>query len=104
IYSGIIDRDLAVATRTIRGGTAFGIWPFNRYRRIELFGGLLQYRENFNDPDIESYSQQYQIDNFGRPLLRSGTFMPLGVSYVQETTVFREFGPLSGNTVRLSYE
>ncbi len=30
--------------------------------------------------------------------------MPLGVAYVQETTVFREFGPLSGNTMRLSYE
>jgi outer membrane protein assembly factor BamA len=30
--------------------------------------------------------------------------VPLGVSFVQETTVFREFGPLSGNTMRLSYE
>ncbi len=30
--------------------------------------------------------------------------MPLGVSYVQETTVFREYGPLAGNTVRLGYE
>ena len=26
---------LATATRTIQGGTAFGIYPFNRYRRIE---------------------------------------------------------------------
>ena len=39
-FSGIIDRDFAVATRTVRGGTAFGIWPFNRYRRVEVFGGL----------------------------------------------------------------
>jgi outer membrane protein assembly factor BamA len=30
--------------------------------------------------------------------------MPFGVAYVQETTVFREFGPLAGNTMRLSYE
>jgi hypothetical protein len=30
--------------------------------------------------------------------------VPLGVSYVQETTVFREFGPLSGNTMRLRFE
>ena len=28
--------------------------------------------------------------------------MPLGVTFVQETTVFREFGPLAGNTMRLS--
>ncbi len=27
--------------------------------------------------------------------------MPLGVTFVQETTVFREFGPLAGNTMRL---
>ena len=27
---------------------------------------------------------------------RSGTYVPLGVNFVQETTVFREFGPLAG--------
>ena len=30
--------------------------------------------------------------------------MPFGISYVQETTVFREYGPLAGNTVRIGYE
>ena len=30
--------------------------------------------------------------------------MPLGVAFVQETTVFREFGPLAGNTMRLAYD
>ncbi|MBI4887655.1 MAG: PD40 domain-containing protein [Acidobacteria bacterium] len=106
IYSSLIaaDRDLAVATRTVRGGTAFGIWPIDRYRRVELFGGLLQYREEFNDPSLQTYSEQYQSQQFGRQLFRSGTYIPLGVNYVQETTVFREFGPLAGNTMRLSYE
>jgi hypothetical protein len=103
-FSGIIDRDLSVATRTVRGGTAFGIWPFNRYRRVEVFGGMLQYRESFNDPSLQDLSQQYQVDNFGRQLLRSGTYVPFGVNFVQETTVFREFGPLAGNTLRVSYE
>jgi outer membrane protein assembly factor BamA len=37
-------------------------------------------------------------------LFNSGNALPLGVSLIQETTVFREFGPLAGNTVRLSYE
>jgi hypothetical protein len=104
VYSGYVDRDLSVATRTIRGGTAFGIWPFNRYRRVEVFGGMLQYRESFNDPNLQDYSQGYQIDQFGRQLFRSGTYVPLGVNFVQETTVFREFGPLAGNTMRVSYE
>ena len=49
-FSGVIDRDLSIATRTIRGGSAFGIWPFNRYRRVELTGSFQQYTENFNDP------------------------------------------------------
>jgi hypothetical protein len=103
-FAGIIDRDLSIATRTVRGGTAFGIWPLNRYRRIELFGGMLQYRENFNDPALDAESQRFQEQQFGQQILRQGTYLPFGVNYVQETTVFREFGPLSGNTVRVSYE
>jgi hypothetical protein len=103
-FSGYIDRDFSVATRTVRGGTAFGIWPFNRYRRVEVFGGMLQYRESFNDPNLQDYSVGYQEEQFGRQLLRSGTYIPLGINFVQETTVFREFGPLAGNTMRLSYE
>ena len=103
-YSQIVDRDYAVATRTVRGGTAFGIWPFNRYRRLEVFGGMTQYRENFNEPGLNEESQRYQEEQFGQQILRQGTYMPLGIAYVQETTVFREFGPLSGNTMRFSYE
>ena len=34
----------------------------------------------------------------------SGQYMPFGVAFVQETTVFREYGPLAGNTVRIGYE
>jgi hypothetical protein len=103
-FSGFIDRDLSIATRTVRGGTAFGIWPFNRYRRVEVFGGMLQYRESFNDPTLQDLSLDYQVDQFGQPLFRSGTYVPFGVNFVQETTVFREFGPLAGNTVRASFE
>jgi hypothetical protein len=103
-FSGIIDRDLAVATQTSRGGTVFGIWPFNRYRRVELFGGVVNYSERFEDPALEEYSRTYQEAQFGRRLLNNGTMVPFGMAFVQETTVFREFGPLAGNTVRLSYE
>jgi outer membrane protein assembly factor BamA len=37
-------------------------------------------------------------------LFADGQFMPIGVSFVQETTIFREFGPLAGNTVAIGYE
>ncbi len=103
-FSGLIDRDFATATRTIQGGTAIGIYPFNRYRRIELSGGYNHYSESFNDPNLEEYSQDYQQEQFGRTLFNNGSMMPFGVAFVQETTIFREFGPLSGSTMRLAYE
>jgi hypothetical protein len=102
--SQFIDRDLATATRTIQGGTAFAIYPFNRYRRIELFGGFSRYNESFNDPLVAAESQVYQQQQFGRNLFNNGYMMPIGAAFVQETTIFREFGPLSGSTMRLSYE
>ena len=103
-FSGIIDRDLAVATTTVRGATAFGIWPFNRYRRVEISGGVVHSNERFEDVGLQQYSQQYQEQQFGRQLLNNGTMVPFGLAFIQETTIFREFGPLAGNTVRLSYE
>ena len=103
-FSGIIDRDFAIATTTTRGATVFGIWPFNRYRRVEVSGGVTNYNERFQDPGLQDYSQEFQQQRFGRQLLNNGTMMPFGVTFVQETTVFREFGPLAGNTVRLSLE
>ena len=93
-----------MATQTSRGGTAFAIWPFNRYRRLEISGGVVNYKEEFEDPGLEQYSQEYQEAQYGRQLLNNGTMAPIGLTFVQETTVFREFGPLAGNTVRLGYE
>jgi outer membrane protein assembly factor BamA len=104
LYSGFIDRSLAQATTTLQGGTAFGIYPMNRYRRLELSAGLLQYKQSFNDPSLQQTSDRYQQAQFGRSLLQNGYFMPLGAALVEETTVFREFGPLAGRTMRLSYE
>jgi hypothetical protein len=102
--SQFIDRDLATATRTIQGGTAFAIYPFNRYRRVEVFGGFNRYQESYNDPTVEQFANDYQQQQYGRLLFNNGNMIPLGVAFVQETTIFREFGPLSGSTMRLSYE
>lgn len=103
-YNGLIDRDLAVATRTVRGGSAFAIYPFNRYRRLEVSGGLVQYNEQFDNPALGEISSDFQEQQFGRQLFNNGTMVPLSVAFVQETTIFREFGPLAGSTMRLAYE
>ena len=104
VYSGFIDRDLAIATRTIRGGSAIGIYPLDRYRRLELSGGVMQLNEEYNDPSVQQAAQDYQTQLYGAPVFRNGTIVPFGVSFVQETTVFREFGPLAGSTMRLAYD
>src|SRR5512132_241419 len=39
-YYGFISRDLAIATRTARGGAAFGIYPLSKYSRLELSAAL----------------------------------------------------------------
>ncbi len=79
-FSGLIDRDFAVATRTVRGGSAFGIWPLDRYRRLELFGGVLQVPARSSTTRRSSSSpRSTRQEQFGRQLFRNGTFVPLGV-------------------------
>jgi Tol biopolymer transport system component len=102
--AGLIGRDQAVATRSVRGGTAFGIYPIDRFRRIEFSAGLIQLNERYNDPQLEQDAADYQEQNFGQQIFRNGTVVPFSVAFVQETTVFREFGPLAGSTMRLSYD
>ena len=99
-----LDRDDAVATQSARGATAFGIYPFNRYARLQFSGGLLNFRQEYNLAGLQDIADDFQEEQFGRRLFSSGNMMPLGVEYIQETTVFREYGPLAGNTVRLAYE
>ena len=99
-----ISRDDALAVRSVRGGSGFAIYPFDRFRRLEFSAGVFNYKESFDNEALQQSSDDYQQENFGTTLFRNGTFLPLGISYVQETTVFREYGPVAGNTMRLSYE
>ena len=103
-YTPFIDRDLAIATRTVRGGSAIGIYPLDRYRRVEFSGGIVQLNEEYNDPDVQQTAEQYQRAQYGTAVFRNGTLVPFGVSFIQETTVFREFGPLAGSTMRVAYD
>ena len=101
---GFLSRDDAIATRRTVGGSAFAIYPFDRFRRLELSAGLFNSRETFNNPALQDEANTFQEQQFGQLLFRDGTFLPLGIAYVQETTVFRPYGPLSGNTLRVGYE
>jgi len=99
-----IDRDQAEAVQSQKGGTAFAIYPFNRYNRVELFGGYSHVSERYTDPALQDLADQYQANEFGTSLFRNGHMMPLGVSFVSETTVFREYGPVAGSTYKISFD
>jgi hypothetical protein len=101
---GFLSHKDALATQTARGGTAFGIYPMNRYARVELTGGLIQFKQQYSDPALQQAAVDYQQQVYGQTLFADGKLMPLGVAYVRETTVFREYGPLSGDTLRVGYE
>src|SRR6266851_3700642 len=101
---GFLSHKDALATQTSRGGTIFGIYPLNRYARVELTGGLIQFKQQYSDPTLQQASVDYQKTVYGRTLFADGKLLPLGVAYIRETTVFREYGPLSGDTLRVGYE
>jgi hypothetical protein len=94
----------ALETQTQRGGTAFAIYPFNRYSRVEVSAGLFDFQQQYNDPSLQALAEQYQQQVYGRTILANGMEAPVSAAYVRETTVFREYGPLSGETMRVGYE
>ena len=99
-----LSRDDALAVRTTRGGSFFSIYPLDRFRRLEFSVGLFNTKESFDNPALQAQSDQFQQQQFGTNIFRNGAYLPLGAALVQETTVFRQYGPLSGSTFRLGYE
>jgi hypothetical protein len=101
LLSPYVSRDMAEATRLVAGGSAFGIYPLDAYRRVEVTAGFFHQSDQYNDQTLTDAASLYP----GQATLNySGNLMPFGAAFIQETTVFREFGPLAGNTMRLSYE
>jgi hypothetical protein len=99
-----LSRSDAIATQTYRGGSIFGIYPFSHYRRVEFSAGLVNYNEAYADAALQQVSDAYLATQGTTRLFRNGSAIPLGAAFVQETTVFREYGPLSGSTMRIGYD
>jgi hypothetical protein len=98
-----LDRDDAIATRSINGASVFAIYPFNRYTRLEVSAGVSYFNDGFSNDQLQDYSQDYQQSLYGTTIFNNGTAVPLTVALTRETTVFREYGPLAGHTFRLGY-
>jgi Tol biopolymer transport system component len=97
-------REGALATQRYTGGTLHGVYPFDKFRRLEMSAGFLQLREQFEDSLSESLARQAAAQQGVPFILNNGKIAPLSVRFVQETTRFREFGPLTGSTLMLGVE
>jgi hypothetical protein len=91
----------AIATQRLSGAALLAQYPFDKFRRLEVSAGIFKIKEQFENGDAEFFARQ-QADALGVPFfLNSGTLVPVTLNLVQETTRFREFGPLAGSTFSL---
>jgi outer membrane protein assembly factor BamA len=60
--------------------------------------------EEYTDPALQAAAEEYQQQQYGQSLFRNGHMVPFGVSFVNETTIFRDYGPVAGSTFKLSYD
>lgn len=80
----------ALMVREIMGVDSFGIYPINRFYRIESSLGFYRYREQFRYLDLDF------------PFAWNGNLVNVSASIVGETTRFKYFGPISGSTFKLT--
>jgi hypothetical protein len=95
-------RDGAFLTQRLTGASLIGQYPLSKFRRLELSASAVRINEKYEDPSVT----QAVIDAGGNPgaVLSNATFLPVNVGFVQETTRFREYGPLDGSTVAVNLE
>ena len=97
-------REGALATQRFTGGLAMGSYPVSIFRRLEFGAGLYRLKETFEDPLAEQIAREAAAAQGQAYFLNDGWVAPFSVRFVQETTRFREFGPLSGSTASIGVE
>jgi hypothetical protein len=60
--------------------------------------------QEFFDDDVQNIYERFLRERGLEDFLSNGGYIPLSAAFVAETTRFREFGPLSGYTFRLSVD
>ncbi len=93
-----------VVRSRIYGGRFLSQYPLNRYYRFELGAGVFDLSQEFYDNDVQRLYEDFLIRNDLEDFLSNGGYIPLSAAFVAETTRFREFGPISGHTFRLSVD
>jgi Tol biopolymer transport system component len=87
----------AIMTREIKGATAAGFFPLNKYYRLEASFGFLNYSED------TTYGQQSGLIADTSGYFVNGSMLMAGFSLTGETTLFKSpYGPAAGHTFQLS--
>ncbi len=97
-------RQGAFATQRYSGVLALAQYPVSRERRLEFSAGMVRVKEQFENADAELAVREAAALQGVQVFLNDGTVTPLRLAVVEETTRFREFGPLSGHTFSLAFE
>ena len=87
----------ALSTRRITGATIMAYYPLSKYVRAEGSLGFAHYEEDVLDPYAYGMSSALAYSYFLNGEMLSASFGLTG-----ETTRFREYGPISGNTFSVS--
>jgi outer membrane protein assembly factor BamA len=93
-----------LATQRYRGGLLIGQYPLDKQRRLEVSGGLVDIREQYEDPAYQQLIEEQAALTGQKLFLNNGTYAPLSVRLVEETTKFASFGPLDGRTFSVGAE
>jgi hypothetical protein len=105
-----------LATYRQSGAQFVSIYPFDKFKRIELSAGIIRQRTAYNnpflDPELNPFGLGFEgdellFDQFVASTLErfpNGTYLPLGITFVQETTRFKEFGPIAGSTLMVGVD
>jgi len=86
----------AIATRKISGASFASYYPLNKYVRAEASLGLYNFEEDADNSSTGYYG------GMGAGYYINGQMLNASFSLTGETTRFKEYGPVAGNTFRLS--
>ncbi len=95
-------REGLLATIRQTGATGAAVYALSRFRRFELGTGIVRQRTGFDDPFLDPRFNLGLPPDFEQAIesrYPNGTALPVSATYVQETTRFRNFGPMAGSTV-----
>jgi len=94
-------REGSIFTQRWSGASLIAEYPLDKFRRLEFSAGYVRVAEQFENPFAEFEARQ-RAASLGIPFfLNQGSIVPISLNVVQETTRFREFGPVSGSTFAL---